>query len=201
MAKKASTQRIAKLVRKTKETDIRLELGLDGAGKTRISTTIPFFDHMLELMATHGLFDLTVKARGDTGVDDHHLVEDVGIVLGKALAEALGVKRGIVRYGSASVPMDEALATAAVDLSGRAFLRYEAALPAKKVKQFEVQLLEEFVRAFAFNAQMTLHVVLEAGRNTHHCTEAIFKALGRALCAATRLEPRRTGVPSSKGAL
>lgn len=201
MAKTRRAKRSATIERKTKETQVTLRLALDGTGAGRISTTIPFLDHMLELLATHGLFDLTVKARGDTDVDEHHLVEDVGIVLGKALAGALGGKGGIVRYGSATVPMDEALATAAVDLSGRAFLRYEAALPAKKVKRFEVQLVEEFLRAFAFNAQMTLHVVLESGRNTHHCVEAMFKAVGRALDAATRLEPRRGGVPSSKGVL
>jgi len=201
MAQRAAKKRVAKLVRKTKETSIALDLVIDGTGRTRISTTIPFFNHMLELLATHGLFDLTVKAKGDTAVDDHHLVEDVGIVLGKALAGALGDKRGITRYGSATVPMDEALATAAVDLSGRAYLRYDVELSAKKIKQFEVQLLEEFLRAFAFNAQMTLHVVLEAGRNTHHCGEAIFKAIGRALDAAVRVDPRRAGVPSSKGVL
>jgi imidazoleglycerol-phosphate dehydratase len=201
MAKTRRAKRSATIERKTKETQVTLRLGLDGTGAGRISTTVPFLDHMLELLATHGLFDLTVKARGDTDVDEHHLVEDVGIVLGKALAGALGGKGGIVRYGSATVPMDEALATAAVDLSGRAFLRYEAALPAKKVKRFEVQLVEEFLRALAFNAQMTLHVVLESGRNTHHCIEAMFKAVGRALDAATRVEPRRGGVPSSKGVL
>ena len=201
MAKTRRAKRSATIERKTKETQVALRLALDGTGAGRISTTIPFLDHMLELLATHGLFDLTVKARGDTDVDEHHLVEDVGIVLGKALAGALGGKGGVARYGSATVPMDEALATAAVDLSGRAFLRYEAALPAKKVKRFEVQLVEEFLRAFAFNAQMTLHVVLETGRNTHHCIEAMFKAVGRALDAATRVEPRRGGVPSSKGVL
>lgn len=201
MGRTRSTKRGAKLARKTKETDIRLDLALDGRGRTRIATTIPFFDHMLELLAVHGLFDLTIKAKGDTAVDDHHLVEDVGIVLGKALAVALGDKRGIARYGSATVPMDEALATAAVDLSGRPYFRYDVELPARKVKDFEVQLVGEFLRAFAFNAQMTLHVVLEAGRNTHHCVEAVFKAIGRALDAAVRIEPRRAGVPSSKGVL
>ncbi len=198
---KGRAKRSASFDRKTKETQVALALALDGTGTTRISTTIPFFNHMLELVATHGLFDITIRARGDTDVDDHHLVEDVGIVLGKALVEALGDKRGIVRYGSATVPMDEALATAAVDLSGRAVFRYDAALPATKIKAFEVQLLEEFLRAFAFSAQMTLHVVLEAGRNTHHCVEAIFKAVGRALDAATRVDARRAGVPSSKGVL
>jgi len=201
MGRTRSTKRGAKLARKTKETDIRLDLALDGRGRTRIATTIPFFDHMLELLAVHGLFDLTIEAKGDTAVDDHHLVEDVGIVLGKALAVALGDKRGIARYGSATVPMDEALATAAVDLSGRPYFRYDVELSARKVKDFEVQLVEEFLRAFAFNAEMTLHVVLEAGRNTHHCVEAVFKAIGRALDAAVRIEPRRAGVPSSKGVL
>jgi len=201
MAKTKRAKRSASVERTTKETQVALTLALDGRGAARIATTIPFFDHMLELLATHGLFDLTIKARGDTRVDDHHLVEDVGIMLGKALAEALGDKRGIVRYGSASVPMDEALATATVDLSGRAFFRYEVALRAKTIKRFDVQLVEEFLQSFAFNAQMTLHVVLEAGRNTHHCIEAVFKAIGRALDAATRLDPRRSGVPSSKGVL
>jgi len=197
----AGRGRSASIDRKTKETQVALKLALDGSGAVRVSTSIPFFDHMLTLLATHGLFDLTIKARGDTNVDDHHLVEDVGIVLGKAVVEALGDKRGLVRYGSATVPMDEARATAVVDLSGRAFLCYEAALPAKKIKQFEVQLLEEFLRAFAFNAQMTLHVVLEAGRNTHHCVEAMFKAIGRALDVATGIDARGAGVPSSKGVL
>jgi imidazoleglycerol-phosphate dehydratase len=198
---RAKAKRAAKLARRTKETAIELALALDGTGKARISTTIPFLDHMLELLATHGLFDLTIKARGDTAVDDHHLVEDVGIVLGKALAEATGGKQGLVRFGAATVPMDEALATAAVDLSGRAYLRYDVELSAKKIKQFEVQLLEEFLRAFVQHAQITLHVVLEAGRNAHHCVEAVFKAIGRALDEATRIDPRRRGVPSSKGVL
>lgn len=198
---KAKLKRTAKRARTTKETRIELTLALDGAGRTKMSTTIPFFDHMLDLVGTHALFDLAVSASGDTAADDHHLVEDVGIVLGEALREALGDKRGIVRYGSATVPMDEALATAVVDLSGRAFFRYDVTLPAKTVRRFDVQLLEEFLRAFAFNAQMNLHVVLEAGRNTHHCIEAIFKALGRALDEATRTDPRRAGVPSSKGVL
>jgi imidazoleglycerol-phosphate dehydratase len=201
MSRTRPTKRTASADRKTKETRVALTLALDGTGAARIATTIPFLDHMLDLLATHGLFDLRIAARGDTDVDDHHLVEDIGIVLGTVLAETLGDKQGITRYGSATVPMDEALATAAVDLSGRAFFRYEAVLPAKRIKGFDVQLLEEFLRAFAFNARMTLHVVLEAGRNTHHCAEAIFKAVGRALDAATRLEPRRTGVPSSKGVL
>jgi imidazoleglycerol-phosphate dehydratase len=201
MAKAKRAKRSATIERKTKETQLALALALDGVGKARVSTTIRFLDHMLELLATHGLFDLTVKARGDTDVDDHHLVEDVGIVLGKALDEALGGKHGIVRYGAATVPMDEALARVAVDLSGRAFLRYEVTLPAKRIKQFDVQLVEEFLRAFALNAHMTLHVVLETGRNTHHCVEAIFKAVGRALDAATQTDPRRGGVPSSKGTL
>ena len=198
---KAKPTRTTKRVRKTKETRIELTLALDGTGATQISTTIPFFDHMLELVGTHAMFDLAIKASGDTAADDHHLVEDVGIVLGEALREALGDKRGLVRYGSATVPMDEALATAVVDLSGRAYLRYDVTLRAKTIKRFDVQLLEEFLRAFAFNAQMNLHVVLEAGRNTHHCVEAIFKALGRALDEATRIDPRRAGVPSSKGVL
>jgi imidazoleglycerol-phosphate dehydratase len=198
---KAKAKRMAKLVRKTKETSVELALGLDGTGKVRVSTTIPFLDHMLELLATHGLFDLTIKATGDTDVDDHHLVEDVGIVLGKALAEATGGKQGLVRYGAATVPMDEALATAAVDLSGRTYLRYDVDLAAKRIKQFEVQLLEEFLRAFVRSAQLTLHVVLDAGRNTHHCVEAVFKAIGRALDEATRIDARRRGVPSSKGVL
>jgi imidazoleglycerol-phosphate dehydratase len=201
MAKAKRAKRSAAIERKTKETQVAVTLVLDGRGAGRISTTIPFLDHMLELIAAHGLFDLTVKARGDTEVDDHHLVEDVGIVLGEALGEALGDKRGIARYASATVPMDEALATAAVDISGRGLLRYKARMPAKRIKRFDVQLVEEFLHALALNARMTLHVVLEAGRNTHHCVEAIFKAIARALDAATQLDPRRTGVPSSKGTL
>ncbi len=198
---KAKRTRTAKRIRTTKETGIELTLALDGAGATQISTTIPFLDHMLDLVGTHAMFDLAIEASGDTAADDHHLVEDVGIVLGEALREALGGKRGLVRYGSATVPMDEALATAVVDLSGRAYFRYDVRLRAKRIKRFDVQLLEEFLRAFAFNAQMNLHVILEAGRNTHHCVEAVFKALGRALDEATRIDPRRTGVPSSKGVL
>ncbi len=198
---KAKATRTAKRARTTKETGIELTLALDATGATRISTTIPFFDHMLDLLGTHAMFDLAITASGDTAADDHHLVEDVGIVLGEALRNALGGKRGLVRYGSATVPMDEALATAVVDLSGRPYFRYDVKLGAKTIKRFDVQLLEEFLRAFAFNAQMNLHVSLEAGRNTHHCVEAVFKAVGRALDEATRIDPRRRGVPSSKGVL
>jgi imidazoleglycerol-phosphate dehydratase len=187
--------------RKTRETNIDLELTIDGRGKSRINCGLPFLEHMLELFTRHGLFDLKVKATGDIEVDDHHLVEDLGICLGEAIKNGLGAKEGIVRYGFAQVPMDEALVNVTVDLSGRSFFVYGVKLPAKKVKNFEVQLVEEFLRAVAFGAEMNLHVQMLYGKNTHHIIEGIFKALGRALDAATRTDPRVVGVPSTKGKL
>jgi imidazoleglycerol-phosphate dehydratase len=199
MAKKT---RKAIVKRKTKETDITLELNLDGTGANKVSTTIPFMDHMLSLMAKHGLMDLKLKARGDTHVDFHHTVEDVGIVLGQALKKALGNMKGIRRYGAASVPMDEALAQASLDISGRPYLVYNAALKKRsKIKDFDADLVEDFLQAFVTNAGVTLHVNVPYGRNNHHMLEAAFKALGRALSEAVELNPRVKGVPSTKGKL
>jgi imidazoleglycerol-phosphate dehydratase len=188
--------------RKTKETDIKVAIGLDGAGTYAISTTIPFLDHMLSLMAKHGLFDLTVKAKGDTDIDDHHTVEDAGIALGKALKQALGDMKGIARYGQASVPMDETLASVSLDISGRSYLVYRVEFPKKsRLREFDPDLIEDFMQAFAANAGITLHIGVAYGRNTHHIIEAIFKALGRALRQAVALDPRVKGVPSTKGKL
>lgn len=194
-------KRSGKLERKTNETDIKLTIDLDGGGKAEVATGVGFFDHMLVLFAKHGLFDLAVKAAGDLEVDAHHTVEDAGIVLGKALAKALGDKGGIRRYGTAFVPMDEALAMVVVDVSGRPFLQYDVAMPATMIGGYAAELTEEFLRALAVNAGLTVHVRLLSGRNSHHITEAIFKALGRALSEATRTDDRITGVMSSKGVL
>jgi imidazoleglycerol-phosphate dehydratase len=193
--------RQARVERNTKETQIALQLNLDGAGAAKVETGIPFFSHMLEAWARHGLMDLTVDARGDLEVDHHHTVEDVGICLGKGLREALGDKRGIVRYGQAFVPMDEALVHAAVDVSGRPFLVFNVPLSRTRISNFDLDLLREFFRALAFNAEVTLHVTMHYGENLHHIAEAVFKAVGRALAEATRLNPRVTGVPSTKGSL
>ena len=193
--------RIATIERSTKETRVRLSLNLDGSGIYDVSTGIPFFDHMLELFAKHGLFDLTVSAEGDTQVDDHHTVEDVGLCLGDAVAKALGDRAGINRYGCFTVPMDEALAEAAVDLSGRPFVVFDTAWPQEKIKMFDVALVEEFWRAFAVRAQANLHVHVKSGKDAHHMSEAVFKAVARALEAAVALNPRRGDVPSTKGTL
>jgi len=194
--------RRAHIERKTKETRVRVEVNLDRSGPVKISTGIGFLDHMLTLLATHGTFALRLSARGDVEVDRHHTVEDVGLALGSALKKSLGDKRGIARFGWAAVPMDEALALAAVDFSGRGFLHLELGLRAKKIGDFEVELMEEFLRAFASAAGLTLHLRTLAGRNSHHLAEAAFKALGRALEQAVRLDPRRGGqIPSSKGVL
>ena len=197
----AMSSRTATVDRATGETSIDLTLSLEGEGRSDIRTGVPFFDHMLTLFAKHGLFDLTVAAKGDIEVDYHHTVEDVGITLGKALTKALGDKTGIRRYGHAYVPMDEALARVVVDCSGRPFLAYEAPRGVEPVGLFPFQLVEEFLRAFAVNAGLTLHVGLLAGRDAHHMAEAVFKALGRALDAAVSLDARVTGVPSTKGVL
>ena len=192
--------RTAKVERKTKETDIKLSINLDGEGKYTIDTSIPFIDHMLSLMSKHGLFDMKIKARGDTDVDYHHTVEDIGIVLGKAVKQALGNMKGISRYGQASVPMDEALAAVSLDISGRPYLVYRVGFPKKsKIKNFDADLIEDFLQAFAGNCSVTLHVESPYGRNTHHIIEAIFKALGRALRQAVSIDPRVKGVPSTKG--
>lgn len=193
--------RVARIERKTRETEILLQLDLDGAGEASAETTIPFLDHMLEAMGRHGLLNLKVDAHGDTDVDLHHTVEDVGICLGKAFHEALGDKRGIVRFGTAYVPMDEALASVHVDVSGRPYLSFGVPLTKTKVGNFDLDLLKDFFRAFAMNAMVNVHVNLHYGENLHHIAEAIFKAFGRALGEASRLNPRIVGVPSTKGSL
>jgi imidazoleglycerol-phosphate dehydratase len=193
--------RQARVERSTKETQIVLHLNLDGTGASKIETGIPFFTHMLEAWAKHGLMDLTVDAKGDLEVDLHHTVEDVGICLGKAFGEALGDKKGIVRYGASFLPMDEALLHAAVDISGRPYLVFNVPFQRTRISNFDLDLLKEFFRAFAFNAEITLHVTMHYGENLHHIAEAVFKAVGRALAAATRLNPRIADVPSTKGRL
>lgn len=187
--------------RKTAETEIKMYFKVDGQGQAKLNTGVPFMEHMLTLFARHGLFDLSVQAVGDLPVDAHHLMEDLGLVLGDALDGALGDKVGIKRYGSFLLPMDETLALVAVDLSGRPYLGYDVKLAATRLGTFETELLEEFLRAFVNRAKCTLHVKLLAGRNTHHILEAIFKGLGRALDEATTIDPRVSGVPSTKGLL
>jgi imidazoleglycerol-phosphate dehydratase len=195
-------QRSARLERRTSETDISLSLDLDGTGSARIDTGVGFFDHMLTAFARHGGFDLTVVAKGDLHIDSHHTVEDVGIVLGKAFAQALGEKRGILRFGQALIPMDEALAEAAVDLSGRAHLSWDVSFERPMLGTMDTQLVEEFFTAFTGNALLTLHVNRRAGRNAHHVAEACFKAVARALRMAVTVDPRAAGaIPSTKGAL
>ena len=193
--------RAATINRKTAETDIQLTLNLDGGGTSKIETGIGFFDHMLTLLAKHALFDLTVSAKGDLAVDFHHTVEDVGICLGKALAQALGDKAGIVRYGSKTLPMEETLVTSALDLSGRAWFVCRVAFATEKIGDFDTELVETFWQALAANALMNLHLVLHHGSNSHHVAEALFKSTARALREAIAVDPRQTGVPSSKGTL
>ena len=193
--------RSASRQRETAETSVSVDLVLDGSGAGDIDTGIPFFDHMLVLLAKHSLFDLTIKARGDLAVDFHHTVEDTGIVLGEALAAALSTKTGIRRYGWARIPMDETLAQVAIDLSGRPFLAFRVPPETGPIGSFDFELVEEFSRALAMSSAMTLHVEVEYGKNNHHIAEAIFKALARALDMACQIDPRVTGVPSSKGKL
>ena len=194
--------RNADIARKTAETDIRLSLNLDGRGESQIDTGCGFLDHMLTLFARHGRFDLTVQCAGDTNVDFHHTVEDIGIVLGEAFARALGDKKGITRYGSALLPMDEALILCAVDLSGRCTLRYSVSIPAPKVGDFDTELGEEFFLAFARSAAATVHIRQLDGANSHHILEASFKALARALRQAVAIDPAcRDEIPSTKGVL
>src|SRR3954469_16788423 len=193
--------RTATIERKTAETNIRLELNLDGTGQADIATGVGFFDHMLTLFAKHSATDLTVHAEGDLQVDGHHTVEDVGICLGQALKQAVGDKAGVRRYGHFTLPMDETLATVAVDLGGRFALAMRADFPSAKIGDFDSELVEEFWRAFAANALCNLHIVVHYGRNSHHISEAIFKAIARALRMATEADARMTGVPSTKGTL
>jgi imidazoleglycerol-phosphate dehydratase len=192
--------RTSKVDRKTKETDIKIMFNLDGEGKYAVDTSIPFLDHMLSLMCKHGLFDMRLKAKGDIDVDYHHTVEDIGIVFGKAVKQALGSMKGISRYGQASVPMDEALASISIDISGRPYLVYKVEFPKKsKIKNFDPDLIEDFLQAFVSNSAITLHAESRYGRNTHHIIESVFKALGRALRQAVSIDPRVKGIPSTKG--
>jgi len=193
--------RTATIKRQTGETQIELTLDLDGTGQVDIDTGVGFLNHMLTLFAKHGCFDLTVKATGDLDVDDHHTTEDIGICLGKAIHQAVGDKKGITRYGFMILPMDETLATVALDLSGRVWFEQKFAFPTEKIGTFDTQLVAEFFQALAANALMNLHVVLNHGQNSHHISEAIFKATARAMRQAVTIDPRQTGVPSSKGTL
>lgn len=193
--------RKASIERKTHETDIALALKVDGAGQAELTTGVPFLDHMLDLFAKHGQFDLRVHANGDIDVDDHHTTEDIALCLGQAVRQALGGKEGIKRYGHTFVPMDEALAQVVIDLSNRPYFVFNGTLPGQKVGTFDTELVDEFLSKFAFEARMNLHVILHDGSNTHHMIEAVFKALGRALDEATQIDSRVTGVPSTKGRL
>lgn len=192
--------RKAEIKRQTGETEVSVQLRLDGTGEYVLNTGVPFFEHMLALLSKFSQFDLNIRARGDLDVDDHHTIEDVGICLGEALVRALGDKAGISRFGHAIVPMDDALVLVAVDLSGRGYLCFEAPLPATRVGQFDTELVEEFLRAVAVNGRFNLHVRLFAGRNTHHIVEAVFKALGVALSQAVSVDSQR-GIPSTKGVI
>jgi imidazoleglycerol-phosphate dehydratase len=193
--------RAAAIDRRTAETEIQLSLELDGDGRGDRDTGVGFFDHMLDLLARHGRMNLTVQARGDLQTGAHHTVEDVGICLGQALDRALGDRAGITRYGQATVPMDESRASCAVDISGRGLLAFQSPLPPGAIGNFDHELTEEFFRALAGNARLTLHITVEAGTNAHHVIEAVFKACARALRAAVTLDPTETGVPSTKGML
>ena len=196
-----TTERTAQVRRQTKETDVHVALNLDGSGASRIATGIPFLDHMLELFARHGLFDLEVECRGDLEIDDHHSVEDIAICIGQALTQALGDKAGITRYGAATIPMDEALCRACVDLSGRFYLVYAVATSRDRIGNFSVELAEHFWRSLAESARCNLHLDLLRGRNTHHILEASFKASARAFRQAVERDSRASGVPSTKGVL
>ena len=195
------SKRTATVERKTRETDIRVVLGIDGQGRYTVATGMPFMNHMIELFAKHALLDLTVRAQGDLDVDYHHTVEDLGLVLGEALDKALGDRKGIVRYGTAYVPMDDALSRAVVDLGGRPYLVYEVANRTRKIRDFNLILVREFFQAFTVKARLNLHVAQLYGDEPHHAYEAIFKAVARALRTAMARDPRETGVPSSKGTL
>ena len=194
-------KRTGTIKRKTAETDIVVELLLDGQGAYQVDTSVPFLDHMLNLFTKHGFFNLKIQANGDIQVDYHHTVEDVGICLGKAFKKALGDKKGIRRYGEASVPMTDALATVVADFSGRGNLIFQVDFPASRVGDMDVELFPEFFRAFSLNAGADLHIRLHYGQNIHHCIEAVFKAAGRACDLAAQLEPRQRGIQSTKGSL
>lgn len=193
--------RCAEIKRDTNETSVSIKINLDGTGKSSIDTGVPFMDHMLDLLTKHGGLDLLVEARGDLEVDAHHTVEDVGICLGQAFREALGDKHGIERYGHVMLPMDESLAIVALDISGRGYLVYDVPLPSSRVGNFDTELVQEFLHAFANNGAITLHVRLLAGKNTHHIIEAVFKGLGRALSLAGAIKDPMRGIPSTKGVL
>lgn len=197
----SNINRTAKIDRKTKETSIRLSLNLDGSGMAELSSGIPFLDHMLEQIARHGLIDLSIKAHGDLEVDAHHTVEDIGICLGEALRDALGDKTGVVRYGYAYVPLDEALSRVVLDLSGRPGLEYHVEFPKETVGGFDIELFREFFQAISNHGRITLHVDAIRGDNNHHIIETVFKAFGRALRMAVAFDSRQSGVPSTKGAL
>lgn len=196
------SERVARVLRETRETRVCVELDLDGRGHAQLNTGIGFLDHMLDHIARHGLFDLTVEAQGDLHVDPHHTVEDVALCLGRAFDQALGERRAIVRMGQATVPMDEALALAVVDISGRPFAALDLSFAGERLGELPTEMVPHFLRTFAFEARLTLHVRLLAGESDHHRAEAIFKALAKALMAATRIEPRLAGeVPSTKGVI
>ncbi|MGO9607428.1 MAG: imidazoleglycerol-phosphate dehydratase HisB [Candidatus Binataceae bacterium] len=194
-------RRAAEIDRKTRETQVHAALRLDGAGRGEIATGVPFLDHMLESFARHGFFDVKIEAHGDLHIDEHHTVEDVGIVLGRAFRQALGDRSGIRRFGEATVPLDEALCTAVVDISGRSYLAYEVPITQERVGNFQTELVHDFMKAFSDEAGMNLHLNLRAGRNPHHIIEAVFKSFARAMDQATSLEPRLAGVLSTKGTL
>ncbi len=197
----SASERTASVVRKTKETDIRIELALDGSGQYDVSTGIPFFDHMLESFAKHGLFDLEIAAKGDVDVDLHHTIEDVGIALGDAFRQALGSAEGIRRFGSALLPMAEAKVEVAVDVSNRPYLVYRVELTSDRIGDFDPSLTEDFLRAFSQSAGLDLHVDMQYGRSAHHVVEAVFKGTARALRVALEVDPRQSGLPTVKGAL
>jgi imidazoleglycerol-phosphate dehydratase len=201
LAPALAAERSAAIERKTRETAIRIDLALDGGGRSEISTGVPFLDHMLDAFARHGFFDLKVQARGDIEIDDHHTVEDVGIVLGRAFRQALGDRAGIRRFGSATVPLDEALCTSVVDLSGRSYLAYKVKIKQERVGSFQTMLVHDFMKAFSDEAQMNLHVIMHSGRNPHHIIETVFKSLAKAMDQATAVEPRVQGALSTKGTL
>ncbi len=194
-------KRIAHVDRKTRETAVKIALKLDGSGRGEIATGVPFLDHMLDSFARHGFFDLKIEAKGDLHIDEHHTVEDVGIVLGKAFAQALGDRSGIKRFGEATVPLDEALCSVVVDISGRSYLEYNVPITQERVGSFQTELVHDFMKALSDNVGMNLHMNMLGGRNPHHVIEASFKALARAMDAATSLEPRVAGVLSTKGTL